>query len=109
MTGFTGLDDLLDAQRLIRSLPPLPEAFLRDRVHLDLLAEVARVMGRDPFPSNVAVAKLTGIPIYVDPAIPPGVIEFRWPDGRVEQVVFTTDPVPPAYLLAETVAEVTGL
>lgn len=29
---------------------------------------------------------MTGIPIWLDPDVPPGVLEFRWPDGRVERI-----------------------
>lgn len=102
---MTALDDLLAVRRLIAVLPPLPEAFLRDRVHLELLAEVSRVLGRDPFPPNVGIARLTGIPIYVDDDVPEGMLELRWPDGRIQQIRFTTDPTPSPDQFAATVAE----
>lgn len=86
------LSDLVAVQRSLAALPPMPKAYLRDddraRRHLNVLEAVTRALGRDPFPPVVdgTVDRLTGIPIYLDPDVAPNVLEFRWPDGRVETV-----------------------
>lgn len=84
------LVDLRAAVRLVKevSLQPLPEAYLHDREHLSWLALVTRAAGREPFPSfaDGSIARLTGIPIFIDPTVEPNVLELRWPDGKVEQI-----------------------
>lgn len=67
---------------------PLPEAYLRDRIHLAFLEAVTRLFGRDPFPRLAAPdrERFYGIPIYLDASVPPDVLELRWPDGHTERV-----------------------
>lgn len=70
MTAIDALADLAHAQRLIDAIdtPTLPAAYLRDAIHLRVLEAVTRAVGRDPFPAAGTVGRLTGIPIYLDPA-----------------------------------------
>jgi hypothetical protein len=99
--------DLRAAHELVRRWPPLPDAYLHDATRLAFLEAVTRAAGRDPFPSGT-VDRLTGIPIFLDPDVEPDVLEFRWPDGRIERIRLAGDlydeirvPFPPVDFLED--------
>lgn len=75
------IDQLRAVDELARRLPQLPDAYLRDETGLGFLAAVTRASGRDPYPPPGSSAALAGIQIYLDPDMPPDVLELRWRDG----------------------------
>lgn len=86
---------MADLIRSVDEVPALPEAYLRDRIHLAFLEAVTRLYGRRPrFADAVEARRFGGIPIYLDADVPPNTLELRWPDGRPPVRVDLTPPPP---------------
>lgn len=85
MTATDILATIVETSALNRLglLPKLPEA-------------VTRAVGRDPFPkvADGTLEQFTRIPIYLDPDVPAGILEFRHADGRIERVAIPDGVVP---------------
>ena len=73
---------------LARSIPPSPcPTSVRIHSHGERVS-LSEFLDRRKNPPTSAEA-FTGLPIYVDPSVPRGVLRFEHEDGRIEDVRIT--------------------
>lgn len=73
------------AEKLRESRPtPYPtDATVRTMAELD---HIPRPEPVPPWSAGGHIGSLMGIPVTTDPEVPPGIMRFRWSDGRTEDV-----------------------